>query len=125
MSFASKFNTNPNVNPFAYEVPEGVPYVKTADLAQRDGIGKVYPIKSMYINPKGLYGESPVIVSADFQLNAPKHLVDTIKDITQDKDAVRQVDAGMVGFKLYEYKNNKGNQLGVEWVDIDSEDIPF
>ena len=117
MSFANKHNVKPS--PFTFKTPEGHPYVKPVDLANQNGIDAVYTIRAMYVNKGGKFGDEPVIVTDDFILNAPHHLVDTVRDVIDDGESTQLVNSGQAAFKLYEYKNAKGNQLGVSWCDVE------
>ena len=117
MSFANKHNVKPS--PFTFKTPEGHPYVKPIDLANQNGIDAVYTIRAMYVNTGGKFGDEPVIVTDDFILNAPHHLVNTVRAIIDDGESTQLVNSGNAAFKLYEYKNAKGNQLGVTWCDVE------
>lgn len=116
MSFANKHNVKPS--PFTFKTPEGHPYVKPIDIAHAHGMETIYTIRAMYVNKGGRYGDEPVIVTDDFILNAPHHLVDTVRGIIDDAESAQLVNNGQAGFKLYEYQNNKGAQLGVAWCDV-------
>ena len=117
MSFANKHNTKPS--PFTFKTPEMHPFVKTLDLVEQNGIDAVYTIRAMYVNKGGKFGDEPVIVTDDFILNAPHHLVNVVKEIIDDGESTQLVNSGQAAFKLYEYKNAKGNQLGVTWCDVE------
>lgn len=116
MSFAKLHNVA--IAHFDFETPSDFEYKKPAHLVVEHGVDKVYPVKALYINKKGQYGDEPVIVTDEFILNAPSHLVDSVKGILLDEKSVKMINDGKVGFKFYEYKNSKGNQVGVTWVDI-------
>lgn len=71
----------------------------------------------------------------DFQVNLPRHLVPVIKEIRSDEKLVSDINAGLVGFKIYEYISKKFNvkAYSIRWVDIepadftevDTDNIPF
>lgn len=117
MSFAKKHNVQPS--PFTFKTPEGHPYVKPIDLVNAHGIDTVYTIRAMYINKGGKFGDEPVIITDDFILNAPHHLVNAVQGIINDGESTQLVNSGQAAFKLYEYQNAKGNQLGVTWCDVE------
>ena len=119
MSFAKKHNVKPS--PFTFKTPEGHPYVKPIELANQNGIGTVYTIRAMYVNKGGKFGDEPVIVTDDFILNAPHHLVDTVREIIDDDESTQLINSGKAAFKFYSYANDKGSQLGVTWCDVDSQ----
>lgn len=116
MSFAKKHNTKPS--PFTFVTPENHPFVKPADLVQQNGIDQTYLLRAMYINKGGQFGDEPVLLTDDFILNAPSHMVEKVSDIIDDGESTQLVNNGEVAFKLYEYSNKYGIQYGVTWVDV-------
>lgn len=116
MSFAKLHNTA--VASFNFETPAHFTYQKPVDLAQEKGLDHVYKVNAIYINRKGKYGDEPVIITDECIVNAPSHLVDTVKNILTDENSVKLINDGKVGFKLYEYENKKGVQHGLTWVDL-------
>ena len=113
MFSATKFNTG-KAGRFTYKIPENTPFVKLKDLP----VGTVQTVRLVYINTKGNYGEEPVAVTDKAIVNLPKHLVDTVKAMIDDDEAVEAINAGQVGFKPYEYDGKNGHGVSVEWVDI-------
>ena len=117
MSFASKYNkTAPR---WAVKLVQPA-YTTLADLYAENGAGYVYPICAVYINTKGHYGPQPcVAISESMLVNLPPHLLEVCTDMRSDPEAVEQINAGLVGFKIYTYdsKARKGC-YSVEWVDI-------
>mgnify|MGYP003583240502 CR=1 FL=1 len=116
MLFAERFNTSKAQ--FDFQAPENTPFKKPFELVQENGLDKVYPLRSCYINKKGLYGDEPILITDDCFVNAPAHICDTITQVLKDTDAVKLINLGKVGFKFYEYQNKFGDQLGIEWVDL-------
>lgn len=116
MTFASKYNKSEIA--FAYRLPEGSPFVKLHDLVGANGIDTVYPLRGVYISTKGRYGEEPVLISDGIQVNAPKHILDVVKNIMSSDDDINTINNGKVGFRIYEYKNSYGINYGINWVDL-------
>ncbi len=116
MSFAKLHNT-PSAA-FTFITPEGFTYEKPVDLVKVNGLDKVYKVNALYINKKGQFGDEPVVITDDCIVNAPAHLVEAVKVILFDEKSVQMINDGKVGFKFYEYKNSKGNQIGLTWVDL-------
>lgn len=115
MSFATKYNVLPN--PFTFKTPDTHPYVKPADLVKAHGIEKTYQVKALYVNKGGKFGDEPIIVTPDFILNAPTHILELVRNIVTDVDSVNQINDDKVFFKLYEYKNKYGQQFSITWLD--------
>lgn len=119
MSFAAKHNQV--LNPFTFKHSKDAPFIKPSDLE----LGAVYQVLGMFTHEKGKYGTSGTIVLNDSLLSAPSHMVSTIKEVLQDGESISLINNGLVGVKAYTYQSAKyGEQIGLEWVDIDSE-VPF
>ena len=116
MSFANKHNAK--ANPFTFKTPEMHPFVKPSDLVVDNGIEQVYVARAMYINKNGQFGDEPVIVTDNFIMNAPRHMVDMVNGVINDGESTQLINNGEVAFKLYEYTNKYGKQYGVTWVDV-------
>ena len=118
MSFASRFNKSRkfsiNTTGFAYKSLE--------DLFNENGSDTVYTVYAVYINTKSKYGDSPVVATADYFVNFPKHMIESAHKILSDADAIADINAGKVGFKIYPYYsiNNNRDCFGVDWVDVDA-----
>lgn len=65
----------------------------------------ICPVRSIYINTKGKFGDAPVVVSDGFNINLPKHMTATVQEIIADPEAMAEIRAGKVGIKPYEYTN--------------------
>lgn len=115
MGFASKFNKSVKFN---YETPEGLAYASLKELYEANGADKVYTVHALYINTKGKYGDAPLAITDDAQVNLPSHLTEVANEIRQDAEAVAQINNGKFGFKIYPYSGKNGNGYSVEWVDI-------
>lgn len=119
MSFANRHNTA--VKLFDYEVTQGLDYVTLREL-HAETPNKVHPVKALYINTKGRYGDSPVIATGSELVNAPQHMLNAVKEILSDGESVSMINRGYVGFKTYTYQSaNHGEQVGMQWVDIKPE----
>lgn len=116
MSFAKRFNKVKAR--FVYKVPEETPFASPSELVELNGIDKVYPLRACYINKKGYYGEEAVLITDTHFVNAPKHILEVAKDILNDEQSIQLINDGKVGFKLYQYVNKFGKQIGIEWVDL-------
>lgn len=111
MSFASKYNSGSKFNIDT----KGYPYVKLSDLDPN----KVYTLSGFFINTKGDYEPHPVFIVDKTLIDIPPHLTQTCKEIEQDSEAVKEIIAGKVGFKLRPYTDRKGKERNsIEWVDI-------
>ena len=116
MSFANRFNKVKAH--FAYKAPENTPFASPSELVELNGIDTVYPLRACYINKKGYYGEEAVLITDTHFVNAPKHILEVVKDILNDEQSIQLINDGKVGFKFYQYKNKFGEQIGIEWVDL-------
>lgn len=118
MSFASKYNKG---SKFQIDTTGWEEYRDLKSLYKDNGAEAVYPIYGFYINKKSQYGDAPVIICDGYFVNCPKHLLDTVMDILADDNAIADINAEKVGFKIrtYEAKNYKNKKCyGVEFVDM-------
>ena len=117
MSFASRHNSASRK--FNFIIPEHFEYKKLSELVDEYGVDATHKVNALYINKKGKYGDSPVIVTDSELVNAPGHMLDTILEVIIDGESLSLINNGYVGFKTYAYSNDHGEHYGIEWVDID------
>lgn len=115
MSFANKHNAK--ANPFTFVTPESHEYMKPVDLVAQNGIDAIYKLNAIYVNKKGQFGDEPVFITDNEIVNAPSHMMDTVNNILNDDESVKMIVDGKVTFKFYEYKNKKGDQVGITFLD--------
>lgn len=112
MGLASKFNKGG----IDWEVDtKDLKFKKTSDLE----IGKQYDFLGCYVSKDNGYGEGAVIISKDFQLNAPGYFIDTVREIRSDASAVADIKAGKLAFKVETYVSEKFKRTGYRIVLID------
>lgn len=121
MGFFDKYNGGKR---FEYEMTGKPVFKKLSDLYDEKGKGFVFPVRSIYINKKSKYGESPVIVSDDFSVGLPTHLLGTVQDLLSQDKFYDMVNSGVVGFTVYEFESTNYNSKGysINWVE---EELPF
>ena len=105
---------------FEYEIPKSHEFVSLHDLYNQYGKEHIYKLTALFINKKSRYGDSPVVVTENFLVNAPNHLTETVKAMIADGELVDAVNNGEIGFKIYTYTTKKynGNFYGIEWTEI-------
>ena len=115
---------NENIVYFTYDKEKSRPYTNLETLYKKHGENKVYKVLGLYIN-EGKFGEQGSAVLEDEQVNLPKHLVPVIKEIRSDEKLVSDINAGLVGFKIYKYHTKKYgvNAYSITWVDIEPDDF--
>ena len=106
---------------FDFEIPKTHEFYSLHDLYNQYGKENIYLLRALFINKKSKYGDSPVVVTDDFLVNAPNHLTETVKAMIADGELVDAVNNGEIGFKIYTYTTKKynGNFYGIEWIEID------
>ena len=131
MSFASKYNTQPTSTLFTYKQIPDAPFAKLKDL-YADGYrenGKTFIIRGAFINEKSRYGASAAFMCDGYNISLPQHMLDDVRDMLADQDAISAMNAGTAGGYVYSYKNrNGGDSYSVRFVDIKpapAEDLPF
>ena len=90
------------------------------DLYNNNGADKVYSLRGLYINTKSQFGDSPVAATDKFFVDFPKHMLDVVKEILNDEEAVAFINEKGVGFQIYPYiqKKYKKQCYGINFVDL-------
>lgn len=104
--FNERFNKR---NLFAFD-GSSLPYEKLATLVS-DGIfaeGEVIPVKGMFTHNKSKYGKTGVIVTDNYNIDVPDHLISMIDEVLSDASLIEAVNAGKCGFAIRSYDDNKG-----------------
>lgn len=114
----TKFNND--VAKFVFKPSKDLTFKTLEELYKENGKDKVYTVKGMYINTKGMYGANPVIVCDEYYVSLPKHLISTVKEIRGDKQLVNDINNDRVGFEIYKYVQPKYNRIcySINWLDI-------
>ena len=113
MGFADRFNKGGNK--FSYQTDSTFEFFKLGDLLEENGNDEVYTLRGLWINTGGFYGDSPVAVIDDRYINLPGHMIDTVKEMIADDEAVASINDGKLGFKVYSYvKTLKVNKKEVD-----------
>lgn len=83
-------------------------------------LDKVYAMHGCFTTPDNGYGVGGVIICDDFLMNVPASYVDTVKEVLADEEAVEQIKAGKLGFKVGTYTSKKFKRTGysIEFVDM-------
>ena len=103
-----------NVAPsFDFEEKER-PFKKLAELQLADE-GVKYTILAIFINTKGKFGDQGVLITNDFQVNLPPHLLDLSKELRQDEEVIEAINNRELAFEVYIYngKNGKGYSINL------------
>lgn len=116
MSFFDKYNGSKR---FEYEMTGKPVFKKLSDLYHEKGKGFVFPVRSVYINKKSKYGDSPVLVSDDFSVGLPTHLLSKVEDLLLQEAFYDMVNNGKVGFTVYEFESPTYHSKGysINWVE--------
>ena len=127
MNFFDKYNGGKR---FTFELKGEPVFKKLSELYGEKGKGFVFPVRSIYINRKGKYGDSPVIVSDKFSVSLPTHRMSTVQDLLSQDIFYDMVNGGKVGFSVYEFESPTygTNGYSINWVETDNwveSDLPF
>lgn len=119
MSFARKFNAS---NVFEINT-DGMPFCKLSALYNKHGKNAIFEIGGFFISQGGTYGPTPVIITPNVLVNLPNHLLETVRNIISDDEAIETVKQGLVGFKVREYQTKDTNKTcySITFVDIDGQ----
>lgn len=81
----------------------------------------IYQVRGIYINTKGLYDDAPVVALDSAYVNLPAHMTQICREILSDPQAIAAINAGRVGFTIYEYEKPQYHKTcySVRWVDTE------
>lgn len=121
MGFFEKYNGGKR---FDFQMKGEPVFKKLSELYDEKGKGFVFPVRSIYINKKSKYGDSPVIVSDKFSVSLPTHLLSTVQELLAQDEFYDMVNVGKVGFTVYEFESPNYNTKGysINWIE---DDFPF
>ena len=116
-SFASKFNKTT----FGIDTTD-FKYTKLADIFNSENEGGkdvVHKINGLYVH-KSKLGYTPVIIDEENKrlVNLPSHMVETIREILADDDAVQTIKIGKVGYVIYEYESHGKKCYSISFADL-------
>lgn len=120
-NFSKKFNTQKvfNIETANFE------YISLEELLHGakndDGVPvEVFTVRGIYINNKGLYEAAPVLALDDIYVNLPSHLTEPCREMLANPQAVAEINAGHLGFKIEKYYKERYQKdcYSVEWVDL-------
>lgn len=99
---------------------DGFEYKKLEELYV-EGEVNIFPLKALYINTKGKFGDRPLAVTNKEFVNLPNHLLETVREMLNDAELIEAINAGEVAFEIYSYEDRNYNKLcySVNWVDCD------
>lgn len=99
-------------------------YKSLADLFNDNGKDAVYTVRALYINDKGKYGDSAVCATdrdGGYFINLPRHIIDTVKVILANKQAIDAINNSECCLKIRPYYSTKYKKdcYGVEFLNAD------
>lgn len=75
-------------------------------------------VRGALISKGGKYGDSASLILDDCFMNIPKHLVDDVRELLADAEAIEQVESGLLAVSIYEYEDANGAiQRSINWID--------
>jgi len=128
MSFASKYNALSARQGFSIDTT-GFQYKTLKDLYNPKQPNRAFALRGVFINTKSQFGEQPILITDRCFVNAPRFMLDTIKEMMQDPEAIEAMENGLAGFSIYQYENKKYNKrcFAIKFLDANTqdEDLPF
>lgn len=75
-------------------------------------------VRGALISKGGKYGDSASLILDNCFMNVPSHIMDDVKELLADQDAIAQVEAGELAVSVYEYEDRNGaTQRSIKWID--------
>lgn len=94
------------------------PFKKLSDLIE----GKKYTILAVFINTKGKFGNQGVLITDDYQINLPHHLLELSEDLRQDEEVIQAINNRELAFETYSYNGKNGQGYSINLVPSTTED---
>lgn len=114
MSILNKYNKG---TAFEFTTPTHFEFTTLKELYTQGVTER--PLKSLFINTKSKFGDSPVAVTDSELVNLPSHLLDNVKEMIADDEVVTMVNDGRVSIEIYEYTSkNWGTNYSVRFVEL-------
>lgn len=127
MSYVSD-KYNKKVNNYKFECENPV-YCKLSDLYAKNGPDKVYTLRALYLAEKGEFPHPVAVADVNTFADLPSNMLEQIKEMRADSILTDLINAGKVGFTIYDYdsKKTKKKCYSVDFVDIETEsdELPF
>lgn len=125
MAIAGKYN---KAKRFTFEAPKDFSYAKLEEL-YKEGEVNVRPLKALYINTKGKFGDRPLAVTDKCFVNLPNHMLNIVKEMLNDDELVKAINEDKVAFEIYSYEDKTYNKVcySVNWIDAEEAipELPF
>lgn len=114
MGIASKYNKG---NKFDFTAGKDFEFFSLETLYSEDAEAE-YTCLGLFFS-EGRFGAAPVAITDTMYVNLPKHLNNDVKDIINDPEAIEQINAGKLAFKIYKYYNEtyKKDCYSINWID--------
>lgn len=97
-------------------------FKKISDLIAENGNEDVtYKVDGCYINTKGNFGDSGVIVCGDINIDISPACTDSVKKILDSEELIDLINAGKMFVRPYSYHSKKYNKdcFNVEYLTED------
>lgn len=124
ISFSKKYNKERlftvDTSTFEYVSLETLYDTLAVDEETGDVIQEPFIVRGVYINTHGMYDPAPVIATDNCYVNLPSHLNDVCRDMINDKQSIKAINDGKVGFIIYKYFQARFQKdcYSIEWVDL-------
>lgn len=115
--FASQLNKDIYNNPFKIDTSD-FDSTNLETLYLENGKDRVYKLLGVYILKNARFGGKPIAIINGYKVYLPKHLLNNIQSILDDKELTESVIKGKLGFKVEPYETLKGQFYSVKWLDL-------
>lgn len=103
-------------NPFCWESDRSTVYFSAKYVYTEFGPEKLFPVKALYINPHGRYGEYACVVTENFVINLPHHMTEKIRRMIESKNVLKKIYDGRFYVFVKTYRSpNFGEQYTVDF----------
>lgn len=124
ISFSKKYNKERlflvDTSSFEYVSLETLYNQLPVDEETGEPIQEPFVVRGVYINTHSMFDPAPVLAIDDCYVNLPSHLKDVCSDMINDKQSIKAINDGKVGFIIYKYFQARFQKdcYSIEWVDL-------
>lgn len=87
---------------------EGFKFKKCSEME----LNKEYTVHGLFITKDRGYGYGPAAILDDCFLNLPTSMLDTVKNILKDEEAIAELKSGNAKIKITSFTSKKYNKIG-------------
>lgn len=112
------FNDNFGKTKFTFNA-DNCTFINLNEYLDDHDINQIVPVKGLFINRKSKFGDRPVLITPEYKINLPKHLMKDFLMVLASHEMCTAINTGHCGFRFYTYEKEGKTCYSGTFVDID------